>query len=336
MRAAIALSAACGLAGALHVPEVAPLYDAVEYYTTRKKKRWENPCKDTYTPQACAVPGASAKTATAVFSTFHEDLRWLLYMPWEDNLTVYVHDRSMRRSHRSKGEVADSLNLAEEAEAEVKALSTLRKTPIKFVDIPNKGDEAAAYLAFIIQKYNKLPDVTFFLQGHQCAEHANFDMAEALPSIRQCFDPAKGYLDLNVYRRGSNTKCKTTEAIIEKPIFGFHVDKLENLWRDLFAEEFGPMPVTFCWDAFGQFAVTRERIRKHPVEFYRKLFKAVVAGNTTMEFFWRAIFVPTAMSWDPIVHHKKAEYVFTEEEKRERERWVDPRGQKEDRPQDWW
>jgi len=273
-------------------------------------------------------------SAHAVFSVYQEDLRWLLSMDWKDNISVYVHDRSVKRSHKSPTDYADTLLLAEEAEAEVKAFTSLSENPIHFEDIPNKGDEAAAILAFIIQKYNKLPEVTFFLQGHQCADHANFDMALALPSIRKCFKPEQGYLDLNTYSKTPNTKCKLTDAIMDRPIKSFHIEKFGDLWREVFQQELGPMPVKFCWDAYGQFAVSRDRIRKHPVEFYRKLFKAVIKGNTTMEFFWRALFVPSALSWEPVVKHKR--YEFTEEELAERERYVDPKGQKVRNPEwDW-
>eukprot|EP00416_Gambierdiscus_australes_P022758 CAMPEP_0171059038 /NCGR_PEP_ID=MMETSP0766_2-20121228/2930_1 /TAXON_ID=439317 /ORGANISM="Gambierdiscus australes, Strain CAWD 149" /LENGTH=331 /DNA_ID=CAMNT_0011514429 /DNA_START=55 /DNA_END=1050 /DNA_ORIENTATION=- len=292
----------------------------------------ENHCSFTFSPLMCQAQAGRGKfSAHAVVSTWQEDLHWLHYMHWEDNITVLVHNRRKQRSHGSTVSVADNLNRAESSEALLKSANSRRTNPIVFQDIPNTGDEAAAYLGWIIQKYNTLPDVVFFVQGHRCADHANFDMSIALPSIRQCFKPEQGYFDINTYRKGPETKCKSTKAILEKPVTGFKIEHFKDLWIDLFQEELGPMPPGICWDAYAQFAVTRERIKMHSVSFYKKLFKAVVQGRTTMEFFWRAIFVPEALKWKPIEKRAKEidpDLLFTPEEiKNEREREVDESGQ---------
>mmetsp|Transcript_87747 Transcript_87747/g.248609 ORF Transcript_87747/g.248609 Transcript_87747/m.248609 type:complete len:362 (+) Transcript_87747:64-1149(+) len=269
--------------------------------TTHKAAKTEqyhkraNQCANKHTPMMCNdQPATGNYTAHLVVSTYREDLAWLNEIwAFDGNVTVMAHDRAQKRSHNSKDETADSLNVAEDSEAEVKALNPMRKDPVVFQEIPNAGDEGGAYLAWIIKKYYRLPDVTFFVQGHRCSDHAKFDMGLALPNIRKCWNPAEGYLDLNTYgKRVKNTVCKDTKDLFAHGVTGFHIEKLMQLWKLYFQEEVGPPTVRMCYDAFAQFAVTRDRIKKYTLGFYKELFYATVHGNTTMEFFWRLMFAP--------------------------------------------
>uniref|UniRef100_A0A7S1M8B5 Protein xylosyltransferase n=1 Tax=Alexandrium catenella TaxID=2925 RepID=A0A7S1M8B5_ALECA len=315
--------------------EVDPADLALALEARANTKPQENQCRNMHTPKMCkASSGMGNHSATVVISTYREDIHWLNEMPWSDTINVLVHDRAGKRSHESKMTLQDNLILAEESEVKVKALNPRRRNPIKFIDVPNKGDEAGAYLWWIIQNYESLPDVSFFIQGHRCADHADFDMATALPNVRQCFHPKQGYLDLNAYRtvkQGGNTKCKWTKMLLDYPIMGFHIEKLGDIWTELFHKELGPLPNKICWDAFAQFAVSKAAIRKHPLSFYKKLHKGTVAGVTTMEFFWRAVFEPSAVSmeeppkYDRLGHLVMKPHELTPEEVLEQQRHVDAR-----------
>lgn len=332
--------ALCPAAAAVRLAKMQPLYPKDYTWAMEEKGKAhfsENQCRNMPTPQMCKPkPGQGQYTAAAVVSTFQEDLHWLNEMPWSDQLTVLVHNRSSRRTHESKMQWQDSLILAEESEAKVKALNFRRTSPVQFVDLPNQGDEAAAYLTWIIEHYSKLPDVTFFLQGHRCADHASFDMSVALPNIRQCFSPQQGYLDLNTYKSGSQTRCRGTREIVMQPIMGFHLEKFSSIWTQLFEKEFGKMPNKICWDSYAQFAVSRDLILRHPLEFYQKLHEGVTTGVTNMEFFWRAVFVPGALSNEPLPKKDrmgktiKKPYEFSPEELIERTRVIDLAGQVKD------
>lgn len=293
-----------------------------------------NGCRMYYTPKYCTeTPDMGKFSAALVVSTWKEDLTWLNHMPWSDNMTVMIHDRASTRSHNSVMTIQDNLIIAEESDVKVKALNARRTNPIKFVDIKNKGDEAGAYLQWIIEHYDSLPDATFFIQGHRCADHAKFDMAQALPNLRACFKPDQGYLDLNAYPTKGYTRCTDVPAILERPIMGFKIEHFADIWIKLFHKNFGPMPTRMCYDGYAQFAVSRDTIRKHPLSFYKKLHKGVVDGLTTMEFFWRGLFVPGAMSWEELPKRDRSgkiivpEYQFSEEELRERARSIDMKGQ---------
>mmetsp|Transcript_93625 Transcript_93625/g.264783 ORF Transcript_93625/g.264783 Transcript_93625/m.264783 type:complete len:324 (+) Transcript_93625:64-1035(+) len=298
----MALIFVLGLAFVQHAGAVMqlPAYLAEGSGKTLKDHRY-NPCGKKRTPKMCANPPKDGVAASAglVVSSFMEDLTWLNEMYFEHPISVYVHDRSGKhRSHASADSHGDDPDIAVSSEIAVRAQNVERKFPVEFETIPNKGDEAAAYLAHIVSKYNKLPDITFFVQGHQCAAHAEFDMGRALPSIRECFPMWMGYMDLNTYHKKKASEkqpdCRKTDYLVEHPIRGFHIEHLEKLWTSLFEEHMGEFPARICWDSYAQFAVTRERILAHPVELYKKLLAGAMQGNTTMEFFWRMLFVPGA------------------------------------------
>lgn len=265
-------------------------------------KHHVNQCGKLYTPMMCNSTKTQGWSSSLVVSTYMEDLTWLNQMYFDGNIIVYVHDRSEDRSHKSKEEFGDDLEFAEQSEVEVRAANAGRKYPIQFETIPNKGDEAAAYLAYIIKKYYKLPDVVFFVQGHRCAQHAEFDMAKALPNIKECFPYDKGYLDLNTYFRKKPPQyptCRDAVTLIDHPIRGFHLEHFKDLWTNLFQPEFGPMPGRICWDGYAQFGVRKEFILRHSLDFYKRLFQAVQRGDTTMEFFWKMLFLKEAITAPP-------------------------------------
>lgn len=256
-----------------------------------------NPCESHRTPPMCTNIRDQGFSAALVVSTFKEDLVWLNSLDWNGNITVYIHDRSKARSHDSKDSFSDDVELAEYSELEVRSRNELRRNPVVFETIPNKGDEASAYLSYIVTKYFKLPDVVFFVQGHRCAAHAKFDMVRALPSMRACFPLEKGYLDLNTYdgrKSSEGPHCKPSEQIIKHPMMGYQIKDFKGIWTKLFSEEYGKLPDVLCWDGYAQFGVKKELILRHPVSFYKRLFKGVVNGTTTMEFFWKMLFLPSA------------------------------------------
>mmetsp|Transcript_89551 Transcript_89551/g.278687 ORF Transcript_89551/g.278687 Transcript_89551/m.278687 type:complete len:338 (+) Transcript_89551:86-1099(+) len=320
-------------AAAVRLAKVEPRDAQIAAEARAKAKVTETDCATKHTPKMCEEkPGMGRYTAAAVLSTYREDIHWINEMPWSDNMSVIVHDRDDKRTHDTV-KLHESRVVAEASERRVERYNSRRTHPVEFWHVPNIGDEASSFLGWIAHYYDQLPDVVFFIHGHRCSFHANFDMSIALPNIRQCFSPEQGYLDLNTYRHGAETQCQGTKHIAEHPIMGFGVKDFPALWKDLFQEEFGKMPTKFCWDSWAQFAVSRSNIRRHPKSFYERLLTGVVKHNTTMEFFWRAVFVKDALSWEkPLPKDKfgrdiKPEYHFTKEEELENARIVDEAGQ---------
>uniref|UniRef100_A0A6T0Y7Y0 Uncharacterized protein n=1 Tax=Alexandrium monilatum TaxID=311494 RepID=A0A6T0Y7Y0_9DINO len=276
---------------------VDPQDEVIAKEAKREAKSTENMCINMKTPVLCQPPPGMAQfTAEAVISAYREDIHWINEMPWSDNVTVVVHDRQSPRTHNLERTMGESVALAEASEQRVKKYNRWRSHPIKFHHVSNIGDESSSYLGWIIHEWDNLPDVAFFLHGHRCAVHAKYDMSIALPNFRQCFRPEQGYLELNAYQKEGNTKCGWTSHLMQRPIAG--ISNFPHVWKELFQEEFGRMPTRFCWDSYSQFAVSRDSIKRHPLEFYRDLLKGVARHNTSMALFWRAIFVPDAIGWE--------------------------------------
>jgi len=61
-------------------------------------------------------------------------------------------------------------------------------------------------------------------------------------------------------------------------------------WSTLFANELGSLPQRLYIDGNAEFAISKSRLLAHPRAFYQSLLSAVQQQETSMEYFWRAIF----------------------------------------------
>ena len=62
--------------------------------------------------------------------------------------------------------------------------------------IPNKGSEASAYLKFIIERYDDLPDHVAFIHGHETSHHHRHALP-VLELIRRANVAKHDYISLN-------------------------------------------------------------------------------------------------------------------------------------------
>jgi hypothetical protein len=72
---------------------------------------------------------------------------------------------------------------------------------------------------------------------------------------------------------------------------------IDFVWPQLFLDEYGPRPDRLISACCGQFAVSKERIRAHPLSFYRRLYDWILTTNMPtrltsriMEYLWAFIF----------------------------------------------
>lgn len=277
--------------------EEAPPSPALEVDEEQARQR-KNRCEHLKTPPLCdAGDKEPSYTVGLVVAAYAEDIAWLNTLEWDGNVTVYTRDRTTEKPTRFQSKLAANLAVAEISEDEVKAASTTRSYPVDFVPVANSGGEAASYLAHIIKNYRHLPDVLFFVQGHQCADYAKFNMAKALSSVRKCFPKETGYLDMNRYDGRKSSKCTEKKKVLAHPpkLNSKTQENLNTVWSSLFADEFGGFPDKVCWDPHAQFAVSRDKLIKHPLSFYKKLAQGVENKETSMEFFWRLMFDNTAV-----------------------------------------
>lgn len=260
----------------------------------KQKHNGTNWCAGRETRQFCNVNfNVSLTKAELVVSTFWEDLGWL--SDYDGPTHVYVHNRTESRSHCYGCNKNEDMEIAIKSQQKLEYTNEHRKYSIKFFSIPNIGDEASGYLTYILTHYEDLPDMIMFIHGHECSRHNSFDMLMAVRKVRRCFSMQQGYMDLNDMV-DTPTCYENFQPSFVRGKFEFgaklRLGHLKKVWPSLFEEEFGKLPNRWCMDPYAQFVVTKERVQAHSKNYYHKLFNAVVDGTTTMEYFWRMLFVP--------------------------------------------
>lgn len=140
--------------------------------------------------------------------------------------------------------------------------------------IPNRGFEATAYLKYIIERYDSLPEAVAFIHGHEEAPHQQggrhmFDL------IHEANINKYGYVPLN-----NSWRCVISPSQMRNFMHRWH--ELLNV----------PMPERFVVDTGAQFVVTRERILSNTKEQYQYLFDQIESKDdaTILEHVWHYIF----------------------------------------------
>ena len=170
--------------------------------------------------------------------------------------------------------------------------------------IANKGNEAMAYLTYLIEFYDALPAVVVFLHAHRYAWHTDalFD-TDAATVVRR--------LSLARVRRDGymNLRCQwdpgcprwmhpgATDDAAHKPEQAL----LGRVWRELFPGA-GDAPAVLAQACGAQFAVSRERVRAVPRARYEALrdwllytkVPTRLAGRV-FEYVWQYLFTGEAV-----------------------------------------
>lgn len=160
----------------------------------------------------------------------------------------------------------------------------------------NKGNEASCYLRYIIDHYERLPDVIAFVHGHRTAYNMKSpdDMVMALRSIKwglYDYMPLQTALKMTLIYRKNISKSDTAFSRVQ-------TDFNHDMWTKLFQEALGPVPNFTQFYCCASFAVTREIILKHPKLFYENVYNYIlsireeIVGLTggMLEGIWHIIF----------------------------------------------
>jgi len=176
---------------------------------------------------------------------YKEDLEWLRLSDWP--ITIY---------HKEGG-------------------SNVPENIGKIITIPNNGVEASAYIQYIIQRYESLPDHVAFIHGHETSYHQCGDRP-LLEMIRDANIKKYSYIPLNNYWYCFHTIYQLANYI--------------PIWNNIF-NIFPPNFFITCGGA--QFVVSKKNILTHSKEYYEELYLKVskiesAAGG--IEFLWHIIF----------------------------------------------
>ncbi|KAB2572816.1 hypothetical protein DBV05_g8515 [Lasiodiplodia theobromae] len=147
-----------------------------------------------------------------------------------------------------------------------KAIYTVDNPVEPYILPANKGHEVMAYLTFIIDFYDDLPDISIFMHAHAAAWHNNelleMSSAEMLKHMNIRKVIRDGYVNLRCHRYPSCpdhlfpiAKNNSEASIPEEAVFA-------DAWKEILP--FEDVPEVVSQPCCGQFAVSRERIRLIP------------------------------------------------------------------------
>ena len=165
----------------------------------------------------------------------------------------------------------------------------------------NKGMEANAYLAYIVQNYDNLPSTIAFIHPHKDGypiawhtdnnEHSN---VVSLQTLNIDFIQSNGYANLRCVNdpgcphevmpfRDPPEEHRTIEAA------------MPDAWRDLFNNT--DVPHVLATPCCAQFAVSSRQVQKQPLDTYRKYYTWLMetplkdeTSGRVFEYLWHIMF----------------------------------------------
>ncbi|KAL8874621.1 MAG: hypothetical protein Q9174_000084 [Haloplaca sp. 1 TL-2023] len=133
----------------------------------------------------------------------------------------------------------------------------------------NKGHEVMIYLSYLIDNYDRLPDIILFMHSHRWTHHNNdflgFDASQMIRALNGAHVVRQGYVNMRCHwspgcpewlrpSRPGDTLGKQEEAV------------LDRCWRELFP--FDALPSFLAQPCCAQFALSRGRVRSIPRSRY--------------------------------------------------------------------
>ena len=135
--------------------------------------------------------------------------------------------------------------------------------------LPNVGRESHTYLYHIIKHYEKLPDITVFMQGEGPSEYCFETLNEILNKARNNIPCKLRGMDDNwaLIRHRGKWLVEKISGQMRPSNFTFG-----EFFQELF---YSPHPENYAYCLKACIAATREMIQKHPIDFYRKAISFV-------------------------------------------------------------
>lgn len=137
----------------------------------------------------------------------------------------------------------------------------------------DKGNEAMAYLTYIIDHYGALPDVVFFRHSHAASWHQNFDSAFEVSRLRAGYVLERGYVSPRCLA-GCENVMPVAEARDAVPISEIHLAARDVQLRSLLAEFLDPaepIPEKIAAPCCAQFAVSRDAVHARSLEWWEEM-----------------------------------------------------------------
>lgn len=134
------------------------------------------------------------------------------------------------------------------------------------IKLENKGHLADTILRHIINNYDKLADVTFFTHGS-----FNYRPDQIIKESGKCH---KLFEDFISCEPNTLVYIPRTDLPKKNDIFYNYPDTIGNIYKQIFNEDYIP---NFQWSCGKWISVSKENIRKSPIELYKKMLEFVLA-----------------------------------------------------------
>jgi hypothetical protein len=165
----------------------------------------------------------------------------------------------------------------------------------------NKGMEANAYLAYIVQNYNNLPSTIAFIHPHKDGypiawhtdnnEHSN---VVSLQTLNINFIQSNGYANL---RCVNDPGCPHEVMPFRNPPEDHRTIEaaMPDAWRDLFNNT--DVPHILATPCCAQFAVSSKQVQMRPLDEYKKYYTWLMetplkdeTSGRVFEYLWHILF----------------------------------------------
>ncbi|CAO1597968.1 hypothetical protein XANCAGTX0491_001749 [Xanthoria calcicola] len=166
----------------------------------------------------------------------------------------------------------------------------------------NKGHEVMIYLTYLIDHYNRLPDIVLFMHAHRWTHHNNgffgFDASQMIRALSGPHVMRVGYVNMRCHW---NPGCPEwlRPSRMEDSLGKQEERVLAQCWRELFP--FDSLPSFLAQPCCAQFALSKDRILSIPRSqyiFYRDWIMRTplsdyISGRI-WEYSWQYIFTHNA------------------------------------------
>ena len=136
--------------------------------------------------------------------------------------------------------------------------------------LANVGHISHVYLHHIISNYDRLANVTIFMPAG-ANEKASFCSCDILEYKNWALKAGIGYMTSRPFKINQEISSQMLVAYSGVAVHPSQDKTLEQFSRAIFGAEVEPLPQTIQWIPFSCFSVIKEKIKKIPVNFYRRI-----------------------------------------------------------------
>ncbi|KAL1900974.1 hypothetical protein Sste5346_002036 [Sporothrix stenoceras] len=142
----------------------------------------------------------------------------------------------------------------------------------------HKGNEAMAYLTYIVDHYDDLADVVVFHHGHRRGWHQEMDSVDEVKRLRPEYVAKAGYASLRCLPGCENVIVLANYAVDQSELHRHPRDvQLTTLLDDFLDKDAGEnVPVRLASPCCAQFAASRQAIQRRSRAWWRSLRQWVI------------------------------------------------------------